>query len=671
MGTDGSPSRGPGGSDRLLLLAALPLASLVLAALEATRVDALPFWKAVVLATPIAALAAGAAAVAGAASALLPWFAAWRRLPVLYLQSAVAAVFGAALMVVLSGDEKLIAQPYVWVLPVGVVLAMVVELFLWRRTLPRAVRLVGALAVVLAAGLLWLGNYRFLPDAYPEIHHVGLLLTYYALAVALAWGLRETAASKRPLIMAAGSLVPVITLAVASLAFTDERGHVLADAISGQVAAKYSSGREITRRVRPVSADAQAFLRHHHLGALPEGFDLSNYDVLFIANEALRWDETSLGNPKLKTTPNLLRWEKLGATVYADAHAPSSGTLQSVASIFAMSTPACTALDVYKPHWSGTLREDATRVPVLFREDGRHTFWIGHNFRGMWDHKIEGFAKGFDHVDLTLEMNAKASRTADDETGDKLAKYLRGPLAKRFFGFSMFSGPHFRYVPHYDDMPKKTARQKYRHEVRKVDEQLGKVLDALKAAKRLDQTIVVITGDHGEEFREHGATGHNRTLWDESIRVPLVVWIPGVKGKRVAEPVSIAHVLPWLMLSSDGPLRAAGEREVARSLAPLAAATDGAVVSEIVGSARNIGALIWSDTKLVHDFVAGRTLAIDRRSDPAEKKPRYELTVAERRRLEGYLGARAGCEGFRAFGSRKPEAGKWVGDGDEDGEQKR
>jgi arylsulfatase A-like enzyme len=74
-----------------------------------------------------------------------------------------------------------------------------------------------------------------------------------------------------------------------------------------------------------------------------------------------------------------------------------------------------------------------------------------------------------------------------------------------------------------------------------LDEQLGKLFDSLRREGVLDNTIVVITGDHGEEFGEHGLYSHGNSLYLPSVHVPLVVvWpkeVPG--GRRVAEPVTL------------------------------------------------------------------------------------------------------------------------------------
>lgn len=67
------------------------------------------------------------------------------------------------------------------------------------------------------------------------------------------------------------------------------------------------------------------------------------------------------------------------------------------------------------------------------------------------------------------------------------------------------------------------TRKRYKSQVEAVDKAVGEVVAALKAAGTYDDTIIVVTGSHGESLGEHGVTGHDVTLYDEVLRVPLIV----------------------------------------------------------------------------------------------------------------------------------------------------
>lgn len=90
--------------------------------------------------------------------------------------------------------------------------------------------------------------------------------------------------------------------------------------------------------------------------------------------------------------------------------------------------------------------------------------------------------------------------------------------------------------------------QLYDAEVAAVDDQLRQLFDELTQKGFLDNALIILTSNHGEELFEHGEAGHGRTLFDESIRIPLIVIAPGfVGGKRIEENVSLVDVAPTLL----------------------------------------------------------------------------------------------------------------------------
>ena len=77
--------------------------------------------------------------------------------------------------------------------------------------------------------------------------------------------------------------------------------------------------------------------------------------------------------------------------------------------------------------------------------------------------------------------------------------------------------------------------------------QFGRIFDYLKTNNLLDSTIVVLIGDHGEEFMEHGFWGHNSTFVDEQVRTPLVIYTPKMKPLVIDQMTSHMDVIPTLM----------------------------------------------------------------------------------------------------------------------------
>ncbi|MDZ7702315.1 MAG: sulfatase [Halobacteriales archaeon] len=96
-------------------------------------------------------------------------------------------------------------------------------------------------------------------------------------------------------------------------------------------------------------------------------------------------------------------------------------------------------------------------------------------------------------------------------------------------------------------------RTLYRATLRQVDASLGRVLDSLEAAGVRDETAVVLAGDHGEEFMEHGHLAHYPKLYDELVHVPFVVDVPGVRGSAVDAHVGLDAIPPTICDLLDVP----------------------------------------------------------------------------------------------------------------------
>ena len=102
----------------------------------------------------------------------------------------------------------------------------------------------------------------------------------------------------------------------------------------------------------------------------------------------------------------------------------------------------------------------------------------------------------------------------------------------------------------------------YDADVFEADRRLGSVIEALRARGRFDDTLLMVVADHGEEFGEHGAWQHDQSLYEELVRVPLVVRLPGGRsgGTRVATPVSLVDVVPTVAEVLSRPELARGAR---------------------------------------------------------------------------------------------------------------
>ncbi len=94
----------------------------------------------------------------------------------------------------------------------------------------------------------------------------------------------------------------------------------------------------------------------------------------------------------------------------------------------------------------------------------------------------------------------------------------------------------------------------YDNEILYQDRQIGVLVDHLREHELLDETAIVILSDHGEEFRDHGDWNHGYRMWEEQLRVPLILWIPesererrGVHPRVITELVSQVDLLPGIL----------------------------------------------------------------------------------------------------------------------------
>jgi arylsulfatase A-like enzyme len=128
--------------------------------------------------------------------------------------------------------------------------------------------------------------------------------------------------------------------------------------------------------------------------------------------------------------------------------------------------------------------------------------------------------------------------------------------------------PHYRYeqppgAPQFGG----DERSRYDAEIWHADRQLGRLIEGLRRQQVWDKTVLLVTGDHGEAFGEHGDRWHGSNLHDPQLRPGALLRVPGVTGKRVDVSVTFTDLAPTLA-------RVLGDRQTfdqlrGRSLAPL------------------------------------------------------------------------------------------------------
>ena len=184
----------------------------------------------------------------------------------------------------------------------------------------------------------------------------------------------------------------------------------------------------------------------------------------------------------------------------------------------------------------------------------------------------------------------------------------------------------------------------YDEEIAFFDARFAELLQAIRDAGRMEDTILVFASDHGEEFLEHGHIKHCRTLFDSSIKTPLFLHIPGVEPRALDQPVQNLDLVPTLLdyLGID----AKGLAFEGESLRPLIEKT-GEADPHQYGMQGTLRSAADGRHKLIHDLGQGSYALYDLKGDPKEEKDtlRGERRIFHRLRqaLTTWLGKTEGA----------------------------
>jgi len=319
--------------------------------------------------------------------------------------------------------------------------------------------------------------------------------------------------------------------------------------------------------------------------------DKSKPNILLISIDSLRRDHLSCYAYIRETSPNI---DKLAAkgTIFENAVSTTCWTLPSHMSMF-------TGLYILQHgvHTDKiTLNPSIKTVTQYLKEDGYQTHGI---FSGPYLHSAYGFSRGFDEyndcsnskklakndVDLTLfesKLGLMHQTSHMDITSYRIVEtfsewFENKKNNKPFFSFIHMWDVHFDYIPphpydklfdpdykgtitseNFDDNqrinPEMCTRDLehiialYDGEIKWTDYNIGKIIDILANAGELKNTVVIITADHGDEFFEHGNKGHAGSLYDELVRVPLIIYNPSLfPHQRNDSHVSLIDILPTIL----------------------------------------------------------------------------------------------------------------------------
>ena len=300
-----------------------------------------------------------------------------------------------------------------------------------------------------------------------------------------------------------------------------------------------------------------------------------HYNIIMIVVDTLRMRGTSLVAGARDTTPNLAAWAEQ-QVVFENTIPASGSTPPSIASLLSGLYPSAHGLINYDANErvdDDILLESIPMFSELLKEAGYQTTGLLKASPLPVDH---GWGQGFDSWgNVPREIGAEnnhSGKLLTDATLDWLANAGEDP----FFLYVHYNDPHAPYQapePWYDmfvpdtntsshdgskdairelfsgapytddDIEKLTAL--YDGETAYWDSEFVRIPQFLEASGLLEDTIVVVLADHGEQFAEHGGWMH-AALWQEIAHVPLVMSVPGALPGRVSQRVSLVDVVPTL-----------------------------------------------------------------------------------------------------------------------------
>lgn len=384
--------------------------------------------------------------------------------------------------------------------------------------------------------------------------------------------------------------------------------------------------------------------------------------VILITVDTLRADHLGVYGYERPTSPRLDGWAE-EAAVFEQAVATSPWTLASFGSLFTGLLPERHGAG-YRFGKQKFSRLDA-ELSTLAEAFGRAGYLTGAVVTNIYLTPKFGLAKGFETF-VNLAGGDGESPAAAEVAVDQALVFIRRHQEEPFFLFLHLVDPHLPYdapppvrgrftadsasrleLPfdqrrrvrggglRLEEEDRAFITAAYDEEIAFADLHLGRLFDALAELELLESSLLVFTSDHGEELFDHGGFEHGHTLYQELLRIPLIVRGPGVRPGRHREPVSLVDI-PARIIEAAG-LRdlVQGEGRSFWGLLTVAQSLPSAQLAaqwNVSGPERQ--ALIDWPHKLLLNLESGGSRLFDLTEDPGEQRPLGPSGADTARRLE-------------------------------------
>jgi len=334
-------------------------------------------------------------------------------------------------------------------------------------------------------------------------------------------------------------------------------------------------------------------------------------NLVLITIDTLRIDLGFMGYPR-PVSPNL---DALAAraTVFDRAYAMASYTGKSVGPTMIGKYPSECFRD--GAHFDTYFPEN-TFLAERLQTAGFHTMGAA----SYWYFKPKyGLTQGIEEWDLSAMPSGTVRDVDSSVTSDRLTDAAiqllspRANIAGRFFLWVHYFDPHANYVSHpgapdFREGAKIWSKPLYDGEVWFTDHHIGRLLDYIASQPWAGKTAIVVTADHGEAFNEHGMNWHGVDLWEPLVRVPLIVYVPGMSPHRVPVKRSLVDLVPTLLDILRLPQPPAGELSGSSTAAAIAASDRGSMDERDVYMDMPAGPQVSQHRALIHGPTPGLKL---------------------------------------------------------------
>jgi tetratricopeptide (TPR) repeat protein len=325
-----------------------------------------------------------------------------------------------------------------------------------------------------------------------------------------------------------------------------------------------------------------------------------DWNVLLISIDTIRPDRLSCYSSEFLKTPQIEALASRGF-VFDRAFAHNPTTLPSHANILLGTTP------LHHGVRDNSKFKVADRFLTLAEYLKQKGYATGA-FIGAFPLDSQfGLSQGFDVYDESYPSGAVSAFSAPErraeEVIDAAIDWISGQRT-RWFSFVHLWDPHTLYLPP-EPFLSKFKDDPYSGEVAYVDAELGRLFDYIETRDLFQNTLIVLTGDHGESLGEHGELTHSYFAYNSTLWVPLIFVVPNMKSGRIKDNVSHVDIFPTVcdLLGLDNPPQLQGT-----SVAPL---LKGKKIKEMTIYFESLDPYLNRGAAPLHGFVQGSEKFMD------------------------------------------------------------